>query len=574
MGGAFLYLTICSIRNRVRVRLKRLREPRYLLGLVAGLLYFGFLFGRPRRRQGAAAAAGPALPVALYRGALEVCGAAFLLVLAAMAWVFPRAGRPALTFTPADVHFLFAAPVSRRQLINYKIFRSQAGVVLGGAITTLVFRSAAAVETWMFFTGMLFVMATINLHLTGVSLRRESLLTHGRKGLARQWAAPVIVIAATAVVGWAAVDAWPTLSSASGPADLFREIERVGTSGPAGLVLWPFRALIQLPFSATMREFVVALPLAAGILAANYLWVVRSDVAFEEASARFAEGHAAGPRRSGAIPVVTGRRPPFTLAATGRPEIAILWKNLILAGRYASWTGVLRALPVVLLGAFALSQTATSAAGALGLGCAVMAAGATLLGPQILRNDLRQDLTQIAALKLWPVSGAAVVRGEIFAPAVLLSVFAWLLIVSALLLSTSAPMLTTLPLLDRVSYAAAAMIVAPGLITTELVVQNALALMFPAWIELGSARSTGVEVMGQRMLVAGALLTAVALALLPALAVGLALAWLLHAVTGIVFVLPPALVIAAALGVESFLAMAALGRLFERMDATSVLPEE
>ena len=39
MIGAFFYLTICSIRNRVRVRLKRLRQPRYVAGLIVGGLY-------------------------------------------------------------------------------------------------------------------------------------------------------------------------------------------------------------------------------------------------------------------------------------------------------------------------------------------------------------------------------------------------------------------------------------------------------------------------------------------------------------------------------------------------------
>ena len=49
--GALIYLTLCSMRNRFRVRFKRLREPRYLIGLIAGLSYFYFLFWRPRGGQ-------------------------------------------------------------------------------------------------------------------------------------------------------------------------------------------------------------------------------------------------------------------------------------------------------------------------------------------------------------------------------------------------------------------------------------------------------------------------------------------------------------------------------------------
>jgi len=33
---ASLYIIVCSARNRLRVRLRRLREPRYLFGAIAG----------------------------------------------------------------------------------------------------------------------------------------------------------------------------------------------------------------------------------------------------------------------------------------------------------------------------------------------------------------------------------------------------------------------------------------------------------------------------------------------------------------------------------------------------------
>ena len=36
MLSASLYITVCTTRNRLRVRLRRLREPRYLLGAIVG----------------------------------------------------------------------------------------------------------------------------------------------------------------------------------------------------------------------------------------------------------------------------------------------------------------------------------------------------------------------------------------------------------------------------------------------------------------------------------------------------------------------------------------------------------
>jgi len=38
VDSPFMYLTLCSARNRMRVRLRRLREPRYLAGLIVGFL--------------------------------------------------------------------------------------------------------------------------------------------------------------------------------------------------------------------------------------------------------------------------------------------------------------------------------------------------------------------------------------------------------------------------------------------------------------------------------------------------------------------------------------------------------
>ena len=40
MIRAFFYLTLCSWRNLLLVQLKRMKQPKYLIGVVAGSLYF------------------------------------------------------------------------------------------------------------------------------------------------------------------------------------------------------------------------------------------------------------------------------------------------------------------------------------------------------------------------------------------------------------------------------------------------------------------------------------------------------------------------------------------------------
>ena len=80
-------------------------------------------------------------------------------------------------------------------------------------------------------------------------------------------------------------------------------------------------------------------PVAGGWLLLHYWWVVRADVAFEEASLelsrkfaeRIAAVRASGAWHSAAQPKKR-KSPPFTLRPTGVCAVAFLWKNLISAG--------------------------------------------------------------------------------------------------------------------------------------------------------------------------------------------------------------------------------------------------
>ena len=73
-------------------------------------------------------------------------------------------------------------------------------------------------------------------------------------------------------------------------------------------------------------------------LALHYIWVIRSDVAFEEpsveASQKLAEKTAAA--RAGnwqaAGKKFKRKRPPFKLRPSGPPLMALVWKYLINAG--------------------------------------------------------------------------------------------------------------------------------------------------------------------------------------------------------------------------------------------------
>src|SRR2546423_1135060 len=147
MVRASLYILVRSTRNRIVVRLRRLREPRYALGAVFGVAYIYFvLFGRIRAagRRGGRGRQIPAGPAALIdRFGPALAGAAVLL-MAALAWVFPGTSS-VLTFTDAETAFLFPAPVSRRQLLIHRLIRSQFGLLFAAVVPVVMFSTAGAV---------------------------------------------------------------------------------------------------------------------------------------------------------------------------------------------------------------------------------------------------------------------------------------------------------------------------------------------------------------------------------------------------------------------------------------------
>jgi hypothetical protein len=522
--------------------------------------------------------AGPAVSDVLQQvmGPLIFAGAVFLFVIAAGAWIMPGAGRP-IEFTRSEVQFLFQAPVTRRQLLHYKLLRGQLGSLLSSAVATIFLRPSSFAAAWMFFLGLWILFAILRLHFMGVVLRRQSLAQHGRIGVAQNWL-PLLIVgsAALVLIGTVAAD-WPRLSAMSSPGDVFTELRALGSSGLARWVLWPFAALVALPLSSSAGSFFRILPVVLLLAAANYLWVLRGDASFEEASAADAEHRAA--RRAAPRPVRRNVKvTPFSLALDGRPETAILWKNLVLLGRYASLRTLIRFVPVVVAIAIVLSRAPDGGGmralvGTISLSAVAMA---ILIGPQLMRNDFRQDLAALAVLKTWPVRGAALVRGELLAPALGLSVLTWLLILIAALFidrdSISSSVLTIGPRTVP-QFAVAAAVVAPGLITVQLVLQNALAIVFPSWVAVGASRARGVDAMGQRLLMMGAIAVTVVLALLPAALVAGVIGFLLGSVmpgARAMIVLVPAVVVAVVLFAECWVASEILGHLFDRTDVSAI----
>jgi ABC-2 type transport system permease protein len=579
MTGAFFYLTICSLRNRVRVKLKRLREPRYAIGLVVGVLYlYNFAFrnafrggGRPGRITGSIISL-----LVKYPGPVTTIVSLLLFAAAAAVWLLPGF-KPPLTFSRAEVQFLFPAPLARRQLVHFKLIRTEAATLFTSAIMTLFFRPPSVASGFIFFAGLWLLLSIARLHAMGISLSRESLARRPVAGFASMWLAVAVALGAIGVLGATVAMDWARLASFATPREVFHEIDTLMSTGAGGIVLWPFRAIVRVPLAQTAAEFRSVLPAALAIMAANYAWVVRADTSFEEASAEQAEKAVTRLASREAPPRVKAQATPtpFTLSPAGPPELAILWKNLIMLGRYASLKTLIRIVPLLLVFGM-LSQRRGQAGGvltAIAILCLFGTVMTILMGPMMARNDLRQDLGILAVLKAWPISGATLLRGELLAPMALLTAIVWLLILGALTLSGQIPVggrvMQTI-MLHRVSYALAAMLAAPALILAQLVVQNGIAITFPAWVSIGAARPKGIDVMGQRLIMMAGNLIVLVLFILPgALAAGL-VSFAVYSITHSAIIVVPALTVALVMIVECWLAVEALGRILDRTDVNAV----
>ena len=108
---------------------------------------------------------------------LELGGALALFVIVLLAWIIPHE-RAALTFTEAEVAFLFPAPVTRRNLIHYKLIRSQMRIFFSVVILTCSPGGSAAIRL-IHALGWWLILSTLNLHFLGSSFTRTLLLDRG-----------------------------------------------------------------------------------------------------------------------------------------------------------------------------------------------------------------------------------------------------------------------------------------------------------------------------------------------------------------------------------------------------------
>lgn len=150
----------------------------------------------------------------------------------------------------------------------------------------------------------------------------------------------------------------------------------------------------------------------------------------------------------------------------------------------------------------------------------------------------------------------------------LITGIAWLALICAAIFSAAA--FPNLSILWRSSLSLTALLLTPALVFGQLTVHNATAVLFPAWVPLGSSRPRGLDMMGQRLLLLAAVLITLAIFMLPGVIVGGALWFAFSRFIGAAVLVPGAAICLGIVAIEVLAITEALGPAYERLDLTGI----
>ena len=582
MNSALLYLFTRSSWNSLVIRVKRLRQPKYLIGAVIGGAYFYFYFYRFLFRGDFQATRAPVRPPVdfVLSEDLRVSLAALALFVAVVVfgWIIPSS-RAALTFTEAEIAWLFPAPLSRTQLIRFRLIKSQLGLLLLALLMTILTgRMSRDGHALLHTLGWWIVLMTLQLHRLGASfvitrLTERGLSTVRRRLLAVAMALGFVWVLSLWIRSAPELPTWNEIVTEGALGEYVRELASVG---PAQWLLLPFRWIVHPWFAADGMAFLKAVGPAALVIGAHYIWVIRSQVAFEEASVHLSEKRAKmlAAAQSGNVRFRVAPRseqtPVFHLGSKGWPAMGFLWKAWIrFGGRRVLRLGLLIAIFCLVAAAIPLFVPDWASFASV----PVMVGGATICGllfsgPQLTAQSLRRELQSIEWLKACPVPPWQIVFGQILGPALIWAAIEWVGVLVLLLGTVATPGVLPNPTLMAPLIAVVALIVLPPFNVVASLVPTGVMLLFPGWFKPGEIR--GIEATGLGIIMIFAQLLFLALSLVPASLALVGVGYLTHLFLPLIPSLAVGSIFAAStLVMESWLGAVVLGSVLARFDASA-----
>ncbi|HYC90058.1 MAG TPA: putative ABC exporter domain-containing protein [Thermoanaerobaculia bacterium] len=567
MIRAFVFLTVRSFRNRIVSRLKRLRNVRYLVSFLAGLAYFWF-FAFRHMFDGRATVRNMGLPASeLFVDLVAV----LVLSMMVLAWALPKQSA-GLTFSEAEIQFLFPAPLTRRQLLLYKILRAQPQVLISAAVMSVViFRGAKFIGVWACFVAL-------SIYFTFVALGRARLKLLGIGFLVRL---PVIGAAAAGlwVLLWRTVDvaAFRGMGATLRPGRV-PDLPALFHGPVADAVLFVPRFFSQAVLPASVAQLLAScgIVLAAALL--FFELAARTNIAVEEASIQASEKWAARRARLNEQHIgkhVTFPRipPPFRIPARARPEVAIYWKNVTAGLRISSpWLLIMAICALYFLGqSYSSSEPAVRMT--LAMLSLTLAATFPFLGSTVFTQDMRLDLPRMELLKSYPISGERLVAAEIAGPLTFVAAVELMLLSTAAIILQGADLPRRVQFLASAEFVVIALLLAVPVCAAQILIRNAVPILLPGWALRAPDEQRGFIVMGQRLVMMAGNLVVLLFVLLPAACIvvpGLLVAKFWFGGSMPVVALTTVLA-AGLLFFEVWLGIRFLGHQFEKIDVTNEL---
>ena len=571
MIGTFLTVAFLTLKNRIVQRVKRLREPRYLIGGIAGAAYFWFLIFR--RAAGAHNGKVLLLKSMSVTPVVADFASIVVLVIMIMAWALP-ADSGGLEFTDAEIGFLFPAPLRRRDILLYKILRAQPQALFSALIMTVLgwWRGGLFVGVWVTISGL-------SIYFLLVSLGRARLRLMGVGFLARL--AGVAAILAGLV--WLARFEMRDFSF-TGIKTGKEFFKLIGDPAKSAFHKPLVQAILFIPHlfaSAAIPSSLLSLAVSSlGVIAlsvAFFYIAVAINVSFEEASIGASQKRAARKdrqrsQRAGSFVMFRRAPAPFRLQETGPIEVAVIWKNLIALMRNSiAWVVVFAAILAFMLG-IALWAHQPVTFNAIGTTLLFMSCIFPLMAPTVFANDLRLDMPRLEVLKSYPIAGDRLIAAEIAAPLAVISILEMLFATSAsVMIGMSGATSKVAQFVATPQFIVAVLLLTLPVCAVQLLIRNAVPVLFPAWAMRSKDEPRGFVAMGQRLVtLAGNLIVLVA-ALMPAAIVFLPSLWIAFKFFSgnPAFVAVAAMPAVAVIVAEVWFGVRALGAQFESIDISN-----
>ncbi len=567
MIRAFVFVTVRSFRNRIVSRLKRLRNVRYLISFLVAMVYFWFT-GFRHLFSARSPLMGGGIPSS---GLMIDLAAVVVLALMILAWALPEQSA-GLKFSEAEIQFLFPAPITRRQLLLYKILRAQPQVFISAAVMTLLmFRGAKFIGLWVCFI-------FLSIYFTFVALARARLKLLGIGFLLRLPLIAAVVVGVSTLL-WRTTDlrTFREMGARLRPGRL-PHLPALFHDPMADAILFVPRLFSQAVLPVSIPQLLASCGMLLVIAVVFLELAVRTNIAFEEASIHVSQKSAArrarfSEQRIGKVVTFPRIPPPFRIPPRARPEVAIYWKNLTAGLRISSpWLLIMAVCALYFLGQAYYSPEPAVRTAIAGIAL-MLAALFPFLGSSLFTQDMRLDLSRMELLKSYPISGERLVAAEIAGPLTFVAAVEIMLLTVAAIILNGAELPAPARFLATPQFVVVALMLATPVCAAQLLIRNAVPILLPGWAMRAPDEQRGFIVMGQRLLMTVGNLLVLLFVLLPSACIvvpGLLMAkfWFHGSVPVVAFT---TVLAAAVLFCEVWLGIGFLGRQFEKIDVTNEL---